>query len=259
MRAIRFYAEKDLECFPLYFFSAEMNHLQEHVKRKDGYPHHHLLVVKGGDGIVNVNGESYPVSKHDMIYIDADTPHEYYGVSDDFSTDYLTFWGRGVNSLKAYYGIEHYGVYRNKNSRPFEEYTKKIIEEATAENRLSALCTFAFCAVTAFFDEAYRKEASPIERVYNYIEANYSKIVTLDELFAFYPYSKSKLCHDFKSKYGSTIFGVILKMRLRKADFMIKSNTNVSDAVIAKECGFNDVSYFCKMYKKEYGHSPKTR
>ncbi len=259
MDAIRFYEEEELDCFPLYFFSAEMDHLQEQVKRKDGYPHHHLLVVKSGDGIFHVNGESYPVSNHDMIYLGADIPHEYYGISEDFSTCYLTFWGRGVDSLKAYYGTKQYGIYKNKNSRPFEEYTAKVIEEACAGNRVSVLCTFAFCAVTAFFDEAYRTEASPIEMVYSYVEANYSKIVTLDELFAFYPYSKSKLCHDFKATYGMTVFEMILKMRLRKADFMIKSNADVSDAVIAGECGFNDVSYFCKMYKKEYGHSPKTR
>lgn len=84
-------------------------------------------------------------------------------------------------------------------------------------------------------------------------------MITLDDILTFYPHSKSKLCHDFKEKYGLTIFDALIRIRLRNAHYMIKNNPYIKLREIAKACGFNDVSYFCKMYKRYYGETPKLK
>lgn len=117
----------------------------------------------------------------------------------------------------------------------------------------------AFATVTTFFDTACKKKYSPIETVYNYIESNYSKMITLEDITAFYPFSKSKLCHDYNQKYNITIFEMLTKIRLTNARYMIQINTNIKLRQVAHSYGYNDTSYFCKVDKNFYGESPKKR
>ena len=84
-------------------------------------------------------------------------------------------------------------------------------------------------------------------------------MITLEDILAFYPFSKSKLCHDFKREYKMTIFEKIMEIRLENAKYMIKSNPNIKLSTVASSCGFNDTSYFCKIFKKFYGKSPKNK
>ncbi len=115
----------------------------------------------------------------------------------------------------------------------------------------------AYRCVIAFFDEANKKEYTPIKRVYNYLEENYAKTLTLFDVLSVYPYSKTKLSIDFKSAYGKTIFDVLTDIRIRHAHQMILLNPHLPLKSISELSGYSDVSYFCKMYKKLLGHSPK--
>ena len=84
-------------------------------------------------------------------------------------------------------------------------------------------------------------------------------MITLEDILTFYPFSKSKLCRDFKAEYNMSIFEKIMETRLKNARYMLKSNPDTKLSTVARSCGFSDASYFCKVYKKFYGESPKTR
>lgn len=254
---IKLYDKEQLIYFPLYPFTIDINYPQEKVVRPDGYTNHQIFTVSNGNGILKINNNCYCLSKGDMFYIGRNVPHEYWGTDKDFQTSYLSFFGNGFENMKKYYNIADFGVYRNKNIFPFESQLKKIFENFGKQYELSVVCVSALVTVTAFFDEACKKTYSPIESVYKYIENNYFQMITLEDILAFYPFSKSKLCHDFKREYKMTIFEKIMEIRLENARYMIKSNPNIKLSTVASSCGFNDTSYFCKMYKKSYGESPK--
>ena len=82
-------------------------------------------------------------------------------------------------------------------------------------------------------------------------------MLSLQDITELYPYSKSKLCRDFSAEYGMSIFDMLTKIRLNHARIMLKSDPSVSLKEVSENCGFNDTSYFCKMYKKAFGVSPK--
>ena len=247
---IKMYTDNELNFFPLYVSTAELNHLQEKCTRNTGFLHHHLFIVRKGQGM-------YTLLKGDMFYIEAKTPHEYYGITKDFTTDYMTFFGDNFKKIKEYYSLGDYGIYKNKNSNIFEGHLTKILDNAKGVHELSTLSSLTYSAVIAFFDEVCKKQPSPIEEVYSFIESNYSKTITLDDLLSFYPYSKSKLCSEFKAEYKMTIFEMLTQIRLKNAHYLLKSSPHLKLADIAIKCGFNDSSYFCKMYKRYYESSPK--
>jgi DNA-binding response OmpR family regulator/two-component sensor histidine kinase len=68
--------------------------------------------------------------------------------------------------------------------------------------------------------------------------------------------STSNLYRKITSLTGMPPVEFIRYIRLQEAaSLMVKEGANVSEA--ASRCGFNDLSYFCKSFKKQFGVSPK--
>ena len=254
---MRIYTDEQLNLFPLYAMTISINYKQEQVLRENGYEDNQVFLVSGGCGILNINNETYVLNENDLFYIEANTPHEYYGTDENFSTDFVSFSGDGFKSIKKYYNLSGYGVYKNKNRGSFEASVKKLFNAINSTMELPVLCALTFSTVTDFFDEVCKKEYSPVETVHNYLEMNYSKMITLEDILSVFPYSKAKLCRDFKDSYNTTVFEKLTEIRLAHADKMLKNNPHLKLKNVAVSCGFNDTSYFCKMYKKLYSHSPK--
>ncbi len=252
------YNKNQLGFFPLYPYTADVNSLQPHINRKNGYSEHQLFLVADGSCILKVENDSFALGKNDLFYLASNVPHEYYGTDPNFKTTYISFNGDGFDGIKNYYNLKNYGVYKNKNKASFEECVNNLFNIFDTVHEVSSLCSLTFSAVIAFFDEACRKEYSFIEQVYHYIKENYSKNITLDDILTVYPYSKSKLCREFKEKYNLTVFEAVTKIRLGHARRILKAFPNLTLSKVALMCGFNDVSYFCRMYKRIYHSSPKS-
>ncbi len=252
------YNKEQLLFFPLYLTTVGIRYKQSRMKRINGYGQHQIFLVNSGSGILKIGGQSFNIGKNDLFYIAANIPHEYYGNDDNFQTTYISFFGDGFKKIQKYYNLRDFGVYKNKNRGLFKSSAENLYEAIDTTHELSMLCSLTFSTVISYFDEACKKEYSPIEKVYNYIEENYSKMITLEDILTIYPYSKTKLCQDFKEKYKATIFEVLTSTRLRHAQNMINANPYITLKNIALSCGFNDISYFCKMYKRFYNCSPKS-
>ena len=68
-------------------------------------------------------------------------------------------------------------------------------------------------------------------------------------------FSMSYFCHIFKEITGKTCLRYLNEIRCQRAKLMLREGrANVSG--VAQRCGFNNVSYFTKIYKEIYGHSP---
>ena len=89
-----------------------------------------------------------------------------------------------------------------------------------------------------------------------YIDRNISENIRVGELAKRLHISKFYLCHLFKSKTGTTISEYILLKRLAEAKRLLhESGDKISD--IAVGLGFSSFSYFCAVFKKKFGMTPK--
>jgi len=253
---IQLYNQRDKNIFPVYPYTADVNFLQNRLKRPDGLGDYQVFLVSNGKGILEIGGEAYSLEKNDLFYLASDISHGYYGITDDFSTTYLSFNGEGVKRLEEYYGLCGFGVYKGKSKGIFEEELIKLFDMMDSGEWASVLCAEAYRVVVSFFTEAFSKEQSIPEKVYSYLERNYASPVTLDEILKLCPYSKTKLSEEFRKEYGITVFEALGIIRLRHARRMIRENPYLTIDKAAQECGFSDASYFCKMYKKRFGISP---
>ncbi len=87
------------------------------------------------------------------------------------------------------------------------------------------------------------------------IEREYTGKITLADLAEIAGMNEKYLCRFFKSFTGQTPIDYINRLRIDRACFeMTVNKMTVTSA--AYECGFNELSYFSKMFKKYKGMSP---
>lgn len=87
------------------------------------------------------------------------------------------------------------------------------------------------------------------------IEKEYNAKITLADLSEIAGMNEKYLCRFFKSYTGQTPIDYINRLRIDRACFeMTVNKMTVTEA--AYECGFNELSYFSKIFKKYKGITP---
>ncbi len=91
--------------------------------------------------------------------------------------------------------------------------------------------------------------------VLQYIEKNY-KEGSLTELAESLHYDFTWLSREIKLKTGKTYTELVQEKRLFQAKFLLKS-TGMNIADIANETGYDNISYFHRLFKMQFGTSPR--
>ena len=87
------------------------------------------------------------------------------------------------------------------------------------------------------------------------IFCNYQDHLTVDGLAQLCNISKYHFCRIFKQQMGVTPVQYIIRYRLSVAELMLHTK-NYSIREVATMCGFDDLSYFYRCYKKVNGIAP---
>lgn len=102
----------------------------------------------------------------------------------------------------------------------------------------------------------YRLAEERLAKVISYLQANYTRELSLAEIARINGYSVSTLCHVFKRQVGISPAKYLINYRLSKAlEMMGYTEKKLED--IAIESGFKSVYYFSRLFKKRYHQSPR--
>lgn len=102
--------------------------------------------------------------------------------------------------------------------------------------------------------ESYSK-SYVVQRIIQYLRANYSQHVSLDQIAQNMYLSPVYISKIFKEKTGDSPINYLIQIRLGKAKEMLEENRG-SIRTIAAQVGYDDVYHFSKLFKKYYGVSP---
>jgi two-component system response regulator YesN len=89
----------------------------------------------------------------------------------------------------------------------------------------------------------------------NYIRENHKNNISLEDVSQHIYISPYYLSHLFKEELGITFVEYLTKVRIEEAKKLLK-NSSMSIVAIASEVGYEDASYFSKVFKKMTGLSP---
>ena len=88
----------------------------------------------------------------------------------------------------------------------------------------------------------------------SYTDAN----LDLDRVVAETGANRNKINDILKAELGYTFSGYLNKLRLTEAARLLSENGTATVAEIAYSVGYSNVSYFNKLFKEEYGSTPKS-
>ncbi|WP_455716202.1 helix-turn-helix domain-containing protein [Anaerosporobacter sp.] len=106
------------------------------------------------------------------------------------------------------------------------------------------------------FDEENSVNQERIKPVLDYIEKNYSCEVSLSELAGLIPMSEGQFCRIFRQTMNRTPMQYIMRYRIMQSCHLL-TETNKKIAEIANLSGFNNISYYNKVFLSVVGCTPK--
>lgn len=216
-----------------------------------------------GKGIVLLDGERFEFNKGDVAIINSNVLH-YTGTDTHLtysclivSTDFCKQVDIDPNVL-SFESIIKSSAFADKLAEINEIYLNSNIFCRKAKLNKLVLEIIIELAEHYIVQEAATTPNSPkyetVKSAISYIRDNYAKKITLDEIAKAVLCDKYALCREFKKLTGQTIFENLNNYRSIKAiDYLSEGYTVAQTASL---CGFSNLSFFAKTFKKHIGKLP---
>lgn len=223
-----------------------------------------MFCVVSGCCTINVGGRAQRVSEGNSAIVCAAVPHSLYTSPGERAMviDVKFILHSGAQELSKYAGFRptpDAEFMRGMELIADEAVHKKPLFKELIESRLTELLLGIVrsehiddTGTAARRSVALTGVASEIAR---YIEENYERCMTLDELADELGYSKIYLCQCFKKQTDMSIFEYLYDVRLRRAAALLK-DTDLTHEQIITRTGFKTVNHFGRLFKQAYGESP---
>lgn len=104
-------------------------------------------------------------------------------------------------------------------------------------------------------DDPHANTDSPLAYVINYIRANITEKIQVDELSEKACMSRTSFYRAFKREFSISPLDFILQEKIKKAKHLL-SETKASISDVCYQLGFSDLNYFGRQFKKSEGISP---
>jgi AraC-like DNA-binding protein len=247
------------------------------------HPDIEILVVNQGTGTIFVGDSVSRFGPGDLIMIGQNVPHKW--CSDEkytqtnstltndvifilFKTDIFgePFWNLPESKFilrliqNSQRGIKLTGV----TCKEVTAYMRDITD-ATGFERIRLLVSIL--SIISFRKE-YLYLASPIvqnainesdferlNKVYDYVIENFPQEITLEKVASVASLTPASFCRYFKKRTNKTFVQFLNEIRIAHAcQFLIDEEFSVSK--ICYSCGFNNISFFIKQFKRITGSTP---
>lgn len=249
---------------------------------RDIVPHWHeqleIVYVFEGRAQIGINGQVHTLHPKDIMII---VPGEVHFFNHDqcenkvlvlqFGRDFFDSDTCFLYSSKLSYPIIKYqgNEYTSKIHAQLQDYIIRALEEISIKNKGYKLAIksllyniVVFLArnmplehYSSFETNKQLMKLDKLEKVFKYVEENYSKDISLREICQVANFSLYHFTRFFKDCTGYTFNTYLTKYRLKKSLELLKS-TEDSITNISFKCGFNSIKTFNRVFKREYNSTP---
>ena len=227
-----------------------------------------ILYVHHGSGNVVFQDKIYPMKNGALYFIGAGRIHYTMPEDTDRYDRSKLFFGDEMRKgiLGLFPASSDFSHLFSGNSAiyaqiPPEE--RERVEEyfcsAAAHGAEHEMTVSAIIALMGFLKkyatESITAPTDPLSLALNYINAEYARVITLDDICKKTHISKYNFCRKFKKALGVTVMEYLLKTRIAAAKTLL-SDGELSLGEIIDRCGFSSQSYFCQSFKLHVGVTP---
>ncbi|RVT58355.1 AraC family transcriptional regulator [Niallia taxi] len=261
--------------------------VRKHTRFIDFPKHRHNYIeinyVVKGKLKQKVDNDSITLKKGELLFLNQHIEHEIEACGDDdliinfiiqplffqFIFQYLN--GENIitefliNSLFNHTQNGQYLYYSVSEVEEIQELVEKIIKEETdgslmAESKMKLYMGLLLIELVKNTDKITKNQSASSQHFIvveslKYIEEHYRN-GTLQELAQHLLQSSSSLSKNIKKATGFTFKDLIQEKRLMKAKELLET-TDFSVRTVVEEVGYDNISYFYRIFKEKYKKTPK--
>lgn len=230
-------------------------------------PHTHncveFLYMVSGVGQFRMGENLFAVSKGDFVIVHPQVEH----AGKNLSAHPLEYIILGVEGLLFPPGIENlYGVYHFHGGqesvrrilqlilRELEDRPAGYIQMCQAFLEMLLILLGRYTDFASSFEPTRRvgRECAVVKR---YLDANFTKNISLDQLAELAHVNKYYLVHSFSREYHISPISYLIRRRVKESCRLL-IDSDYSLAQISRLLGFSSPSYFSQSFRKLMGMSP---
>lgn len=147
---------------------------------------------------------------------------------------------------------EIYGIDEPALKSSINAIVYKSVSEIKAAAKIMEACT----SFIIYKELIVPDNSKILESVKAYIETRLSENIEVEHICNEFGIGRTKLYEIFRNELKTGISKYIFQRRMIKAKKLLKT-TSLSIPDISSAVGFDDYNYFSRVYKKQYGKSPK--
>jgi AraC-like DNA-binding protein len=245
---------------PFYVFSIGLDYTQEHIVRPAGYPCYQWIYSRSGSGRLIIGEQEYNVSQGQSMFLLPNEAHEYYGDSDEWIVDWVGLTGDGIGDFFAKTtGMVQSGVYCVAQPDVLRGTLDQVVATEQTLNPVRSLEISAltytlliqiYMHVSTSNSNSLTARFNRLTPVLDYIDAHYADAITLKELSELLSVTPQHLCTLFRKIMNTRIFEYINMIRVKKSKEYLLAQPTLPIRDVAHINGFEDVSYFCYIFKR---------
>jgi len=114
---------------------------------------------------------------------------------------------------------------------------------------------YQYLASPVFHNTINERDSERLNKVYKYVIDNLQGTINLDTAASIINLSRPAFCRYFKKRANKSFIRFLNEIRIGQACRLLV-NENSSVAEICYGCGFNNISYFIRQFKKITGFTP---
>lgn len=264
IRILPVITESDKE-LPIYLVDAACSWNQEHIRRESGFQFQWIQCV-AGEGELITSDKVYRIKEGMAFLLLENEFHEYFAKSPEWIVDWVLFNGSQVSAfLSRNCGFHSSGAFYLKDP---DAIRSRIHSLFNIKNRNDTLRGMQYSSIlySLLTDIAQYASANPgasnashnlrLEPLFQYIEENLHRPLTLDELAGVAGITPEYLCAIFKKTTNVRVFQYINSVRIRKSKELLLKHPAMPIQEVAGLSGFEDANYFCSVFRRLVQLSP---
>lgn len=259
---------------PSDFAKLSLLHIQEigtlqatkpHTSRRENLNSYLFFIVLSGSGQLSYKDVGYTLNTGDCVFIDCKQPYFHSTSNDLWKLSWIHFNGPTAANIYSKY-IERGGIpaFHPSNCSAYTKVYMSLyniaksysyVRDMEINEGLSKLLVLLMA--DSWHPDLSRpstKKANLIT-IKNYLDENYTKKITLDELAERFFINKYYLTRVFKEQFGTSISSYLLSIRITHAKSMLRFTDKTAED-IGIETGIGAGYYFSRTFSKVEGMSP---
>lgn len=248
---------------PLYATTIGYWEHQVETDRPEGFPDYQIHQIHSGKGELRIKDKHYAVGPGEVFVTFPHVPHIYTPHSREWELSWISFDGREAAGMLAFSGIRESGTATLRGGQLLGSLLEMLNlpdgNEAGINLERSRLLYAMLLELKRNLLPAASGE-NDLERlrpVLEYIDAHLHRPLQLKELAEVGGVSPQYLCRQFSRTIHERPVTYINKQRINRSKQLLYNERGKKIHEISRLAGFENVSYFCAVFKRVTGMTPE--